>query len=220
MRPGVLLDKSHNPLSIPIARLNQVGSDSAAYGGDGQTTVTVLNNNPDINLVNTYSSQGFRLHNNLFIYGSIILFPTNVFSWNVRSGKDITLDSLLLFDIIVPKVKIVVIGYGSAGEEHDTTLPLKLKKKGISCEMLATPNAITTYNFLANDSVHVAGAFVAIRKEVEMNPRDRRLLMADLHKDDALLYRENSQTRDDFFYEKQMREKTVAKVKEKKKFDE
>lgn len=162
-----------------------VGSNSAAYDGDGKTTVRVLNQEEShLNLVNTYSAAGFRLHNNLFISGSILLFPTNVFSWNVKRGKDITLDSLLIFDLIVPKTKIVIIGYGQYGEDYDASIPIKLKKKGISCEMLATPNAVTTYNYLVHDSVIVAGAFVPVKDDVMMESRDL----------DAI-------TQHDFFYE-------------------
>lgn len=153
-------------------------SDSAAYQGDGKTTVRVLNDEEDrVNLINTYSEKGFRLSNKLFIHGSIIVFPTNVFSWNVKRGVDITLESLLLFDLIVPKTKIIVIGYGQYEEPHDASIPLKLKKKGISCEMLPTPNAITTYNYLVADSVHVAGAFVPVKQNVAMTNQDLRQLM-------------------------------------------
>lgn len=149
------------------------GSDSAAYDGDGKTTVRVLNDEePHLNLVNTYSSGGFRLANNVFIYGSMLLFPTYVYSWNVSRGIDITPESLLLFDLIVPKTKIVIIGYGEKGEPYDAKIPLILKKKGISCEMLPTPSAVTTYNFLVHDSVHVAGAFVPVMAAVKETRKD------------------------------------------------
>lgn len=150
-----------------------MSSDSAGYGGDGKTTVKILNDDePHINLVNTYSHRGFRLANNLFVAGSILLFPTHVFSWNVRCGADINMDSLIVFDLIVPKTKIVVIGYGQQGEPHDSSLPMALKKRGISCELLPTENAVTTYNFLAADGLHVAGAFVPVRDEVNQTMRD------------------------------------------------
>lgn len=148
-------------------------SDSSAYDGDGKTTIKVLNNEEsEVHLVNTYSHKGFRLSNQLFITGSIILFPTNVFAWNVRRGANITMESLLLFDLIVPKVKIVVIGYGQHGEPYDASLPMKLKNKGISCELLPTPHAVTTYNYLVSDAVHVAGAFVPVKGELEARQED------------------------------------------------
>lgn len=155
-------------------------SDSAAYDGDGKTTVRVLNNEDiNMNLVNTYSGEGFRLSNNLFIHGSILLFPTYVFSWNVRRGIEITPDSLMLFNLIVPKIKIVVIGYGQKGEKYDSSLPMLLKRRGISCELLPTPSAVTTYNFLAADSVHVAGAFVPVRDQVLENQQNLEADMLD-----------------------------------------
>lgn len=165
-------------LAATIRRNNS--SNSAAYDGDGKTTVRVLNTEEEnINLINSYSEKGFRLSNKLFIHGSILIFPTNVFSWTVKRGHEITLDSLLVFDLIVPKTKIVVIGYGQQGEPHDSSLPLKLKRKGISCEMLPTPNAISTYNFLVADSVHVAGAFIPVHEEVQMMGFDKRMLFEE-----------------------------------------
>lgn len=181
-------------------------SDSAAYAGDGKTVVRVLNaEESPLNLVNTYSARGFRLNNHIFITGSILLFPTNVFAWNVQRGKDITADSLILFDLIVPKVKIVIIGYGQKGEPYDASLPMKLKKKGISCEILPTPNAVTTYNYLVNDSVHAAGAFVPTKQDVGMTERDYEATFGydKIFGDLAHLNEETPSSREDMFYAKQ-----------------
>lgn len=201
----------------------QVGSNSAAYDGDGKTTVTVLNSEEEshLNLVNTYSAGGFRLHNNLFIHGSILLFPTNVFSWNVRRPKDITMDSLLIFDLIVPKTKIVIIGYGQYGEDYDASIPIKLKKKGISCEMLATPNAVTTYNYLVHDSVHVAGAFIPVKDDVYMETRDYAALKQHdkFYKEEEYGSRRSDEEIQPERYQKELFDKYINKDPEKKKFD-
>lgn len=179
-------------------------NNSAAYDGDGKTTVRVLNNEEaNLNLINTYSDRGFRLANNLFIVGSILLFPTHVYSWRVKRGIDINLESLIVFDLIVPKTKIIVIGYGQEGEPYDSSIPLKLKKKGITCEMLATPNAVTTYNYLVHDGVHVAGAFVPMKDVVQMRTKDYQGLyekgMMDGERDymEKREYPEESQSFDD-----------------------
>lgn len=151
-------------------------TNSSAYDGDGKTTVTVLNSDShNLHLVDTYSTHGFRIVNNLFVYGSMLLFPTQVYSWNVDRGADINMDSLAVFDLVVPKIKILVIGYGSKGEPYDPTLPIKLKEKGISCEILPTPQAVTTYNYLVHDAVHVAGAFIPV-KEIKTTANDRNAL--------------------------------------------
>lgn len=153
-------------------------SNSAAYGGDGKTTVRILNDDePHINLVNTYSHKGFRLASNLFVGGSILLFPTHVFSWSVKRGIEITMDSLIVFDLIVPKTKIVIIGYGQQGEPYDSSIPIELKNRGISCELLPTPNAVTTYNFLAADGLHVAGAFIPVKDPVTQTTRDTQAII-------------------------------------------
>lgn len=169
----VLKDLNKTIRCMPIIVGRNLNSDSAAYDGDGKTTVKVLGQDDrTLHLVATYSSKGFRLANNLFIYGSILLFPTQVFSWNVRRGIDINLESLMLFDLLVPKVKIVVIGYGQHGEPYDPKIVPELRRKGISCELLPTQHAVTTYNYLLHDSVHVAGAFVPVIEDVHMTRRD------------------------------------------------
>lgn len=165
-----ILKDPHKAIRITIRNLN---SDSAAYDGDGKTTVKVLGQEDEhLHIVATYSARGFRLANNLFITGSILLFPTQVFSWNVKRGIDINMESLLVFDLIVPKIKMLVIGYGQLGESYDPKIVSELRRKGISCELLPTKHAVTTFNYLVHDSVHVAGAFVPVREDVVMTKRD------------------------------------------------
>lgn len=150
-----------------------IGSESGAYDGDGQTTVEVLGDKePHLNLISSYSNKGFRLQNNLLLSGSILLFPTHIYSWAVRRGIDINPESLLIFDLIVPKLKMVIIGYGQQDEPYDPTLRNHFRSRGISCEILPTPHAIPTYNFLVCDSVHVAGAFIPVRDPVQMTSQD------------------------------------------------
>lgn len=214
---SIILQGARIVRRLPI---RSIGSDSAAYDGDGKTTVRVLNDDePHLNLVNTYSAVGFRLSNNLFINGSILLFPTHVYSWNVKRGIDITVDSLVVFDLIVPKTKIIIIGYGQNGEPYDPSIPLKLKKKGISCEMLPTANAVTTYNYLVHDSVHVAGAFVPVKDHVKMQRRDVGALYEKeiLEKDHDMLPL-HDYTRDPIEYHKK-RAQDTDRDPDKKKFD-
>lgn len=161
--PKFLLTINHIVTYPRISPKRGIVSESAAYDGAGKTTVKVINDEKNLNLINSYSDMGFRLSNNLFIYGSILVYPTYVYSWNVRRAVDITPQSLIAFDLIVPKVKMVIIGYGSLDDKYDPTLVNHFKKRGISCEILETARAVTTYNYLAADAVHVAGAFVPIR---------------------------------------------------------
>lgn len=153
--------------------IRSMAGHSGAYDGDGQTTVEVLGDKePHLNLISSYSNKGFRLQNNLLLAGSILLFPTHIYSWNIKRGIDITPESLLIFDLIVPKLKMVIIGYGQKDEPYDATLRNHFRNRGISCEILPTPHAIPTYNFLVCDSVHVAGAFVPVREPVIMSDED------------------------------------------------
>lgn len=176
LRLGVLTCRARiisNGTSAQLIQKRNHFSNSSAYDGDGKTTVTVLNNDENrLNLINSYSAAGFRLSNKVFVAGSILVFPTSIFSWTVTRGKDINLESLLLFDLIIPKVKLLIIGYGQQGEEYDPSIVVQLKKKGISCELLQTPNAVSTYNYMVMDGVHVAGAFIPVKDHVLMNESD------------------------------------------------
>lgn len=166
----------HAKLASPKSHIirRNITSNSGAYDGDGQTTVQVLGDKePHLNLISSYSHKGFRLQSNLLLSGSILIFPTHIYSWAVRRGIEITPESLLIFDLIVPKLKMVVIGYGQKDEPHDPCLRNHFKNRGISCEILPTPHAIPTYNYLVCDSIHVAGAFIPVREPVEMTPEDQ-----------------------------------------------
>lgn len=186
------------------------GSNSDAYDGDGKTTVRVLNTEAnDLHLINSYSIGGFRLNNGLFINGSMLLFPTQVYFWNVRKGLDITKESLIVFDLVVPKTKIVIIGYGLKDDEYDASIPLYLKKKGISCEMLPTSHAITTYNYLVADSVHVAGAFIPPKYGVRQTNRDTNALSADTWYEDDTYYDEGIKPREHNDYQKNYRQENL-----------
>lgn len=148
-------------------------NESGAYDGDGKTVATVLQNDygDDMNLLRGFSPVGFRLSNRAFVYGSIIMFPTSAYAWNVARSEDINMNSLILFDLILPKIKMLIIGYGDHGDKYDASIPMKLRKKGINCEILPTCHASTTYNYLATDGVHVAGAFIPPKK-VQIRTKD------------------------------------------------
>lgn len=148
-------------------------NESGAYDGDGKTVATILQNDygDEMNLIKGFSPVGFRLSNRAFVYGSIIMFPTSAFAWNVARSTDVNMESLILFDLILPKIKMLVIGYGDLGDKYDASIPMLLKKKGINCEMLPTCHASTTYNYLATDGIHVAGAFIP-PKQVQTRTKD------------------------------------------------
>lgn len=196
------------------------GCDSGAYAGDGKTTAKVINDeDTGLNLISAYSASGFRLANNLRVKGPVLIFPTCIYAWNIKRGIDITPESLIVFDLIVPKIKMLIIGYGEPGEPYDLKLAANLKKKGISCEVLATPDACTTYNYLVYDSVHVAAALVPVRNHPVIRSIDGALDSHDYaYKELQYNPRFNYIRDSDEYYDKI--KPHIERDKGKKKFDE
>ncbi|OQR78544.1 hypothetical protein BIW11_06337 [Tropilaelaps mercedesae] len=132
-----------------------------AYEGDGQTTMSSLNETQGLKiLLNSYSTMGFRLSNNMFVIGSIAVFPRSLFQWNVQSVNDITEEAITLFLKLEPKLDILVIGYG----ENDKKRPMHLYKlcsqHRIGLEVLPTDKACATFNFLNSESRCVAAGII------------------------------------------------------------
>lgn len=105
---------------------------------------------------------GFRLNNDMNIIGPMAIFPRTVLSWNVRSFKDMSEESLALFTILEPKLDILVLGTGD--RTNDTTLFLMvvkfMRKHKINIEILPTEQAVSTFNFLNSEGRYVGGAFI------------------------------------------------------------
>lgn len=58
------------------------------------------------------SRYGFRLMNDVFVYGPVALFPKTVLSWRVRSPDEITPESVEFFTMLEPKLDVLVVGAG------------------------------------------------------------------------------------------------------------
>ena len=99
-----------SPLRCETPRFH-LESESKAYDGPGKTTVSVLNDEVELLMVNSYSTMGFRLNNDMKAYGPIAIMPTCVLGWEVDDVKDITEESLAFFLLLNPKPNIIIIGY-------------------------------------------------------------------------------------------------------------
>jgi len=138
-----------------------------SYEGPGKTTVSILNEEYAgvVNLIDSFAVDGFRLNDNTKILGPCIVFPTQVLVWKIDGPEDINEDSLALFPILDPKIDVLIIGYGDAPKKGqkfpvDTSVIMKMRRKGVNCELLTTENAIATYNYLVEEGRVVAAALI------------------------------------------------------------
>uniref|UniRef100_A0A8D9BYJ2 NADH dehydrogenase [ubiquinone] 1 alpha subcomplex assembly factor 3 n=2 Tax=Cacopsylla melanoneura TaxID=428564 RepID=A0A8D9BYJ2_9HEMI len=135
---------------------------AGAYEGDGQTTVSVINQEYQEGLlINTVNQYGFRLNNNSQIIGPLAIFNKVIFSWNVQSDLDISLDSLCLFAHLEPKLDVLLIGLSDYKQNAASLIPVITgMKKFCNVEMLPTERACATFNFLSSEGRVVGAALI------------------------------------------------------------
>ncbi|KJE97268.1 hypothetical protein CAOG_007704 [Capsaspora owczarzaki ATCC 30864] len=119
--------------------------------------------NPSV-LIDSFSSMGFTVNGVTYV-GSMALFPRVPLLWNVKSVEELTPESLTLFHLVNPKIELLLIGTGSKIETIDPAVRQMLKEKRISLEVLDTPHAATTFNFLSQEGRLVAAALIPIAPE-------------------------------------------------------
>jgi len=138
----------------------------------GRTTATLLNRETNLGiLINGYSTVGFALNNGFNILGPLAIFPQSILSWNVGNVEGINEASLSLFLMIHPKIDILLIGTGNSGQQIDRSLYSFVRSKGIGLEVLPTPHACSTFNFLNTEGRRVAAGILPLQKD-ERAPDD------------------------------------------------
>uniref|UniRef100_A0AC34G0A7 NADH dehydrogenase [ubiquinone] 1 alpha subcomplex assembly factor 3 n=1 Tax=Panagrolaimus sp. ES5 TaxID=591445 RepID=A0AC34G0A7_9BILA len=113
-----------------------------------------------------YSSVGFRLMDDTFLYGPIAAFPKTCLSWRVLTPDDITPESLELFFMLQPKIDILVIGVGERKDldaVRERVAPV-CKEHKIGLEIMPTEDAISIFNYLNSEMRYVAAALYPPRE--------------------------------------------------------
>ena len=112
-------------------------------------------------MVTSYGDGLFRLGEET-ITGSILMFPEAVYSWNVSSVDDITVESFAPIIEAADTVEILLLGMGN----RLTRVPMEwrqaLKEHGIVIEPMDTGAACRTYNVLLSEGRRVAAAIIAV----------------------------------------------------------
>ena len=112
-------------------------------------------------MVTSYGDGLFRLGEET-ITGSILMFPEAVYSWNVSSVDDITVESFAPIIEAAETVEILLLGMGN----RLTRVPMEwrqaLKEHGIVIEPMDTGAACRTYNVLLSEGRRVAAAIIAV----------------------------------------------------------
>ncbi|KAF9000208.1 NADH dehydrogenase 1 alpha subcomplex assembly factor 3 [Cyathus striatus] len=116
--------------------------------------------------VSSLSEDGIRLSDGLLIKGACIFLEGNVFLWDVpESGtsnawKGWSEDRFNIFEVVVPKPEILLLGTGKTTSPPPPSLRAYLNKLGIQLDVMDTRNACSTYNLLAEEGRRVAAALL------------------------------------------------------------
>uniref|UniRef100_A0A8C5QJU9 NADH dehydrogenase [ubiquinone] 1 alpha subcomplex assembly factor 3 n=2 Tax=Leptobrachium leishanense TaxID=445787 RepID=A0A8C5QJU9_9ANUR len=125
-----------------------------------KTTVTRLErDSADIMFIESYSSQGFIINGDRVV-GPCAVVPKAILQWNVGSYKDISMESLALFHMIVPKIEILVVGTGDRVERLHPSILKAMREKGVAVEVQDTGNACATFNVLTSERRVTAAALI------------------------------------------------------------
>ncbi|XP_013861838.1 NADH dehydrogenase [ubiquinone] 1 alpha subcomplex assembly factor 3 [Austrofundulus limnaeus] len=109
--------------------------------------------------IHSYSPTGFIIGSNQ-VFGPCALLLPAILQWNVSSHEDITEESVSLFHMIEPTFEILVLGTGARIEQIKPSVLALLRRKGIAVEVLDTPNACATFNFLNSERRLVAAGLI------------------------------------------------------------
>lgn len=126
-----------------------------------KSTLNLLSREEDAGiLIEAYSPLGFRLSNNIRIFGPCAIFPRSILHWNVTSVEDINEDSLSLFGLLEPKLDLLILGLGSSTANINMSVIQYLRSRKIGVEILPTEHACSTFNFLNAEHRCVAAALI------------------------------------------------------------
>ena len=113
--------------------------------------------------VKGYSETAFVI-NDVFVEQSVILLPYTMLLWKPRELKDITIESLSVFELVYPTIEVLFVG---CGETMTQRFPAHIEKyfrdKGIVIEACDTANAASTFNVLSSEGRNVGAALLTFQ---------------------------------------------------------
>ncbi len=113
------------------------------------------------NLISGYGEGGFRIGGQVH-KGDILITPTKIYPWQVKSVKSIKKQSLKSIYESSFQPEFLLFGLGKEVVDG-VILARKLEKSlGTPCEVMSTGAAVRTYNVLVLEGRQIAGALMAI----------------------------------------------------------
>ncbi|TFK90861.1 DUF498-domain-containing protein [Polyporus arcularius HHB13444] len=114
--------------------------------------------------VKTSTPNGIQLADGLVLPSACIFLNGKVFLWNVpeKTWDDWKTEHFEIFETVVPKPEILLLGTGERAEMVPPHLRQYLSNAGIQVDVMNTRNACSTYNLLAEEGRRVAAALLPL----------------------------------------------------------
>ncbi|TBU33024.1 hypothetical protein BD311DRAFT_785142 [Dichomitus squalens] len=114
--------------------------------------------------VKTITQNGIQLADGLVLPSPCIFLNGKVFLWNApaKTWDGWKPEHFEVFDTVVPKPEILLVGTGERVEMMPPALRQYLNKAGIQVDIMNTRNACSTYNLLAEEGRRVAAALLPL----------------------------------------------------------
>ncbi|ORY90889.1 hypothetical protein BCR35DRAFT_299510 [Leucosporidium creatinivorum] len=120
---------------------------------------------PMVSISSLTPTAGFTLSDGLVVPAPIIILDGTVFLWDVNAPNEQDMswegwseEKLKLFEMVVPRPEILLVGTGPRGLFPPPAFKKHLNNLGIQVDVLDSRNASSTYNLLAEEGRRVAAA--------------------------------------------------------------
>merc|ERR1719215_578089 len=110
--------------------------------------------------ISEFDDNGFVI-NDVYLKGSVLVFPHTALMWKPSQFEDVTEDSLALVGLTNPETEILLVGCGERIKHNiDQSIREYYMKRGIVIELMDSANACATFNILNAEGRQVAAAML------------------------------------------------------------
>jgi NADH dehydrogenase [ubiquinone] 1 alpha subcomplex assembly factor 3 len=168
-------DESSNPLagiappiqakSVPAARADEPRVNNTNIGQvhrfSDQEVNTIFSNQIHI----TGYGPDFTMIGDVVAKGSLVLLPSVFLHWKPRTWQEVTSESLAILSFLHPVPDLVLFGTGLKYQAPSNSLHHFMKTFNIKYDIMATTNAMGTYNILNEEGRRVAAFIIPLTEQ-------------------------------------------------------
>ncbi|EAR82134.2 Hypothetical protein TTHERM_01298570 (macronuclear) [Tetrahymena thermophila SB210] len=152
---------------LPIQNF-QIAKDGQFYNPKSNVnpTIDVFNFSEEFLKKKQQVSQVYGLGNGYFSVnqvwypGSVMIFPQQIFLWDVQTASDIRAHSLDFLEVVKPAPSYIIIGTGKEKFFLEESIYDRFTKQKIRVDILPTFEACSTFNVCAEDGMNVCALLI------------------------------------------------------------